>query len=629
MRVNLFLVVCCFICAGCIKDVVVDESSEEETESITSLPFQDLDLTTSSEFKTPGANWTIVGQATADFQVEKDLQTKEGSGVLANLPTENSKDNLFSNWEHADLEIELEVLVPKGSNSGIYLQSRYEVQILDSWGVEKPRFADLGGIYQRWNEEAPEGKKGYEGHAPALNMAKAPGLWQKFYILFRAPRFDANGNKTANARFEKVILNGKVIHENVELTGPTRASAADDEVATAPLMLQGDHGPVAFRNIRYKRYFDEVLTVENIQYNFYDLVHPLNQLPDFDTMAVTSTGQTDSFNVTSLSPLQDRFGFRFTGTLNVPKTGDYIIKVMSDDGSRLYLDDKLLIDHNFNHDLLPPRSAFVALSEGQYDFQLDYYNNTWGKGLAIVFEGPEMEEQALASELPAYLGRTPAPLVLTPNGSPDLVRCFTNFGDEKRTHVLAVGNPEGVHYAVDLKEGTLLKFWRGKFADVANMWRGRGISQLMIPLALAVEGSSGPIAAQLINGETAYPEGKEERLLMDRYELDAAGVPTFYYNLGQAVVSDRYEVNVSDKTLSRIVSLTPGSGNEKIYSRLAYGDYIEKMPNDYYNIGGAYYLKVEDETGVEEIRNMDGKSELLISADASSGPRSVKYRLQW
>jgi hypothetical protein len=70
--------------------------------------------------------------------------------------------------------------------------------------------------------------------------------------VFRAPHFDAAGKKTANALFVKVVQNGVVIHENVQVTGPTRAASFQDEKPLGPLMLQGDHGPVAYRNIRIR-----------------------------------------------------------------------------------------------------------------------------------------------------------------------------------------------------------------------------------------------------------------------------------------------------------------------------------------------------------------------------------------
>ncbi|HLF95430.1 MAG TPA: family 16 glycoside hydrolase, partial [Planctomycetota bacterium] len=81
---------------------------------------------------------------------------------------------------------------------------------------------------------------------------KAAGEWQSFDVVFLAPRFDAAGKKTANARFVKVTHNGQVIHEEVEVTGPTRAGAWEDEKPLGPIMLQGDHGPVAFRNLRVR-----------------------------------------------------------------------------------------------------------------------------------------------------------------------------------------------------------------------------------------------------------------------------------------------------------------------------------------------------------------------------------------
>ena len=67
-------------------------------------------------------------------------------------------------------------------------------------------------------------------------------------MTFRAPRFDASGKKVANARFVKVVLNGKVVQEDVEVPSPTGHAWRLAEVATGPILLQADHGPVAFRN---------------------------------------------------------------------------------------------------------------------------------------------------------------------------------------------------------------------------------------------------------------------------------------------------------------------------------------------------------------------------------------------
>jgi hypothetical protein len=90
----------------------------------------------------------------------------------------------------------------------------------------------------------------YSASPPKVNASKAPGEWQKYVIEFRAPKFDDKGQKTANAKFVKVELNGTVIHENVEMKGVTGGALSNKEIATGPLMFQGDHGAVAYRNIK-------------------------------------------------------------------------------------------------------------------------------------------------------------------------------------------------------------------------------------------------------------------------------------------------------------------------------------------------------------------------------------------
>ena len=176
----------------------------------------------------------VVGTATFDAKEPGKLKAvaAEKGGDLVNP---SSGVDLYSEKKFGDCLIELEVMVPKGSNSGIYVMGEYEVQILDSWGKAKVGTGDMGGIYAT--------------SAPKSNASKKPGEWQTFAIEFRAPRFDA-GKKTANAKFVKVTLNGTVIHENVEVKGPTPSCLTNKEHAEGPLLFQGDHGPVAFRNIR-------------------------------------------------------------------------------------------------------------------------------------------------------------------------------------------------------------------------------------------------------------------------------------------------------------------------------------------------------------------------------------------
>ncbi|MVT39905.1 DUF1080 domain-containing protein [Chitinophaga oryziterrae] len=209
-----------------------------------SVPLQDL-----SSFHDPGKSWSIAGDAIANLEKPDVLKAGAGTGVLLNVPDkEHPGKDLFSNAEYGDVDIELDYMMAPGANSGVYLQGRYEIQLLDSWSVTNPKSGDNGGIYERWDDSRPAGQQGYDGHAPRYNVSRAPGLWQHMKISFQAPRFDAAGHKTENARMLLVELNGVTIHEDVELLGPTRGSASEEK-AVGPLRLQGDHGAVAFRNI--------------------------------------------------------------------------------------------------------------------------------------------------------------------------------------------------------------------------------------------------------------------------------------------------------------------------------------------------------------------------------------------
>jgi sugar phosphate isomerase/epimerase len=200
-----------------------------------------------STWRSPTGQWQVAGDAFTDPANEKMLSTKPGTGVIVNGP-EGRTSNLLSKAEFGDVKAHIEFMVSKDSNSGVYFMGRYEIQVFDSW-KKQPEYPGIecGGIYQRWDER--RNPKGFEGHSPRVNASKAPGQWQTFDVIFRAPRFDEAGRKVSNARFKVVLHNDIVIHEEVELTGPTRASTYNDEKPTGPLMLQGDHGPVAYRNI--------------------------------------------------------------------------------------------------------------------------------------------------------------------------------------------------------------------------------------------------------------------------------------------------------------------------------------------------------------------------------------------
>jgi hypothetical protein len=118
-------------------------------------------------------------------------------------------------------------------NSGMYLQNRYEVQILDSFGLEGED-NECGGIYQIAK--------------PIVNMCLPPLAWQTYDVEMTGARFDAEGKRTSKAKVT-IKLNGVVIHDNLELKDKTPGGASTEAPGKGPLFLQNHGNPVRFQNI--------------------------------------------------------------------------------------------------------------------------------------------------------------------------------------------------------------------------------------------------------------------------------------------------------------------------------------------------------------------------------------------
>ena len=150
--------------------------------------------------------------------------------------------DIVTNQKFTDFVLHLEWMEPdmpeatgqgKG-NSGVYLQGRYEIQVLDSYGIEVPGKGDCGAVYDQF--------------APLVNACKPALEWQTYDIAFRAPRFDDSGNVISQARIT-ALQNGRLIHNNIEVLGPTGGAMDSNIGEPGPLRLQ-DHGnPVKYRNI--------------------------------------------------------------------------------------------------------------------------------------------------------------------------------------------------------------------------------------------------------------------------------------------------------------------------------------------------------------------------------------------
>ena len=139
-------------------------------------------------------------------------------GVLVNS---GRGANLYTTDNFKDFKLHIEVNCPEGSNSGIYLRGRYEIQVQDDYG-KPPHSRHMGGIY------------GYV--TPSRNTARPAGEWQEI-------------DATLNGRWVTVVLNGETVIDHQEIPGITGGSLDSKEAEPGPIYLQGDHGAVSYRNI--------------------------------------------------------------------------------------------------------------------------------------------------------------------------------------------------------------------------------------------------------------------------------------------------------------------------------------------------------------------------------------------
>ena len=205
-----------------------------------------------------GLTWAIQG---GDWQPESPQYAAVLTGDRAGLRAWRKRDDSAPGWlavdggaieavpgagdvvsiaQYGDADFHVEFAVPKSEgageargNSGVYLMGRYELQVLDSFGMVSGK-GDCGALYGL--------------RAPDVNASKPATLWQSFDGRLRAPRFGKDGKKTENARLS-LWHNGVLVHDDVELPGATPGGISETEVALGPLLLQEHGHAVRYRNV--------------------------------------------------------------------------------------------------------------------------------------------------------------------------------------------------------------------------------------------------------------------------------------------------------------------------------------------------------------------------------------------
>lgn len=576
---------------------------------LNTIPLSDL-----TAFTTKGDQWKIVG-AVAGGYTDTLLKNTSGEGILLNDFNRGvhyrTAAPIQTKMEHGDIVLEFDFMIPKGGRSRVFLQSRYGIQIADSWGVQLPKSNDMGGIYERG-----EKGNGFDGKAPLKNAGFAPGIWNHMEISFQAPRFDAAGKKIQSAKFNFVKLNGIALHENIFLSGPSRGTQYEDEKAYGPISFQGDHGVIAIKNIRYAPQEELKAGLTDLRYAYFE---KSAKTPE----QAAKTKPTSSGNATVLdsrfASARDQFYLQFEGKLNVPVNDNYTFTMLYSGDASLVIDGKPVIAPTWNHLGGYPVVGTTLLEAGNHDFKLWINKDlNWSSpGLSLFIEKPNSKAVALHS--PASMPeRVPSPLIAVQStNSPELIRSFMDHNNRKLTHVLSVGDPHQVHYSYDLLQGGLLQVWKGDFLNTTEMWYERGEPQTATALGAAITlTGSCPVY------ESALTKDSVTAYQYKGYTLDTKGLPTFNYTYHQLKINDKIQALENGNGLKRTLSIEGEKQNTTI--RIAQGPSIKSLGNGIYVVGDhQYFISIDPATKVS-IEQFLGQQVLLTPAT-----NNITYTIIW
>ena len=469
---------------------------------------------------------------------------------------------------------------------------------------------------------------GAEPITPAEDLA---GSWHDLEVIFKAP------GENNPALLSAVYLDGALMHFNRELP-----AGEDTSRKLAVMVREGnitladvDYLPSAGRTSTLTADGAVDLNVPLLRYERFPLPGGVKSVDDFSTLTADRTGFIQRFDLHAISP-ETNYAVRFSGTLDIPADGQYAWRTFGPGAARLILDGRTLIDQEAGKWRTQDSSAITA---GTYPFVLEYVHpGGWNKfDLAYRFAGEEerylntMEEQRIIAK-PAG----PNVVEVQADDRPYLLRSFVFFPApkmyevaNKRTHALSVGEGEGPHYTVDLQSGALLQVWRGGFADVQQMWVGRGEPQTMSPLGPVRQFGGAVQFAGDIDLDEGWPVRPEDPSADDYYHiehtLDEAGRPTFVYAVDDHQFSDH--LAPTSGGLAREITHAGGVGADG-YTVLAAARVIqETAPGKYALRGPGMELNVTSYDGEQLYLIEQGGQQLLVAAMRPNG--HVRYNLTW
>ena len=373
-----------------------------------------------------------------------------------------------------------------------------------------------------------------------------------------------------------------------------------------------DTSPTPLQNLKYKVYKGE-----------------WKKLPDFSKLKPIKDGSiANGLLDIRVAEQKNAYGMVFEGELNVPAKGKYQFHLASDDGAKLYLNDrsKAIVDNDGIHAANEKNSTWLELPAGKTKLIVDYFDLAGQTKLSLTWSRQNnFKKRAISAEVVGGKQKGPnlKPIILGSKDDKALV--FRNFINKGNARSIGVSFPGNMNLIFDASNMALASFWSGEFVDVAPMWHGRGVRDLapissdIVPLPLDLQ------FAELASPEAKWPvelnrnsnQTRTHSLRFRGYKLDKNRYPTFMYTLGDIAFEDRFDPLPEQAGIKRTIKIKGQS--DKLYFRASIDQITKK--NDSYTLPNCT-MTIEN----AELRPFGKVQELVVPVKLSSGEAQIQIQ---
>ncbi len=525
--------------------------------------------------------WQSASKITLNPINEKKTQIIEGKSIVY---TNSPNASIVSEIKLQDLKLKFYMLQSKSGNAKLNLGDNLSL-IFDMNSN-----ATFGAILKN-NETIIK---------PLAEAKRKEGLWQKLELVLSLTGL--NGIPV----IEKVILNDLLIHSNVLLPNLKSTNGS--------LSFTNQNGLLAFKDFEYIGFEKKhPISISNLTYT---LEETYNSDRSFESKKQEKVSGKSSSLTSDIPNNFNKYILHYKGDMNVEKDAIYGFTLEHQGTAKLFIDGEQVVGSG-EYLYRNPISGLKEIKAGKHIFEYIYHPIYWRPVFGIEVSGADFRPYGLNDPKMLPTRQLDGGIFIeNVENKAKTIRSFLNFKETKLTKVISVGTPEKIHYSFDLDNGSLLQVWKGKFADVTQMWHERGEPQLFYPSGLLTVLNNEIPFFELNNEAQPKPDVYAE-FVNAGYDLDENGVPTYTYNWKNSIFTQKFSPS-NDGLLCEVTS----SETTKFGYTLTIANEITKLSEKLYKVDN-FYVEINEKAKVY-IKENSGKYYLKANLTGK-----IAYTLTW